>query len=78
MNKMFSIHWDRDSQGSQIAFFLLHPPTLPNHFPTVSRVLAWIAGLPQALFWNCQEHSKRKGMFLPAKGRRDAVSGPQR
>lgn len=88
MIKMFSIHWDRDSQGSVpstdslLPFTPLHPP--PS--PTASQSLPYSYNIQRAgrCSWpapgtalELPVTSKRKEMFLPAKGRRDAVSGPQ-
>lgn len=84
MIKMFSIRWGRDSQGSvpstdSLLPFTPPPPThkpsppLPNLSPTVT--VSSVAGLSQGLFWHCQQCSKRKGMFLPARGRETLSQG---
>lgn len=61
------------------SFYTPPPPThkpsppLPNLSPTVT--VSSVAGLSQGLFWHCQQCSKRKGMFLPARGRETLSQG---
>lgn len=60
--KMFSIDWDRDSQGSEPFVDVAQQPA-SFHIPTMSLELKQVvvvflgtsctSGLPGALFWNC-------------------------